>query len=524
MKCRFCGSRIGILERWRFGDFCSKEHKDEFAGDLVRLNEQIVQDLRHLPPVYKAAETEAEPAPSEPAVVEMPDPPEAEFVLESDPEPLVEIPQPKVAEEPPPQRSKSDQWRLFSKIADWEGLPAGALTAGKEEEKGDRFLWVQLSDEPQQGPQGALLAASFPAILPRQVLGRLQGHMPMSPVWVPPDPRQRAAEDAQRYAMGGAIEQCVEEHAWGWMADAAASEVPDLAPVLTDYPLTAPWTNWTILPPRPQVAPPQPPAMPMQPTPPAARPMQSMPPSGIPMQAPRPSGIPMPQQVAPAMPASPPPPPPVAGMPVIAGHPAGHSAVIAPVPAGQLTVAPPGAVTAWPTATPALVPLGLGTPSVVPGAPAQGYAYAAPLIMNSGLTWRELPPPLFSALVDLGELVKPLALPFVQLVPEYSSVRPTILIAGNQPRFLATLSSGMPFVDCQGDPSEDMIPMAPHKFRLRSHARTLWRRILVLPKAYGDVGQPQVPHVPAPAFVFALKNSLPAPVARPQLQIGRWQG
>ena len=39
MKCRFCGARIGILERWRFGDFCSKEHKDEFAVDLVRLNE-----------------------------------------------------------------------------------------------------------------------------------------------------------------------------------------------------------------------------------------------------------------------------------------------------------------------------------------------------------------------------------------------------------------------------------------------------------------------------------------------------
>lgn len=570
MKCRFCGARIGILERWRFGDFCSKEHKDEFAVDLVRLNEQIVKDLRRIPTLYKPASQETDAELGQPPEVEQPDPPEAIFLFEADPDPLVEVPQPKAAEEAPEKKTKAQQWRIFSKMADIEGLPPSALAASKEKEEEDKFLWVQLGDEPQLGPQGVLLATSFPAILPNHVLGRIQGHMPMSPIRVPADPRRAAADDARRYAVGRTTQQWIQEHAWGWMAEALAATVPDLAPVLSAYPIPAPWTNWAIVPPsRPQMAPqpqhavpmggaahpagqPQPPApmggMPDLAPPPGGMPGPSAPsvaqmeppmapagmlgqpmmPGNIPMPASQPTGlrmppptmagVPLPQPVALNLSA-----PPIAGAPYLTSAPAGVPGVVSPAPSGQAASFPSGAMPGWPIASQGLAPLGLAPTTGSPANVTQGYAYAAPRIMDSGLTWRELPPPLFSALVDLGGLLKPSSLPFVQLVPEYSSLRPTILIAGNQPRFHAVLVSGMPFVDCQGDPSEDMVPAAPGKFRTRSHPRTLWRRFLLLPKAYGDVGQTQVPDVPGPAFIFNLRSSLPAPEARPQLQIGRWR-
>ncbi|QOY91398.1 hypothetical protein [Paludibaculum fermentans] len=580
MKCRFCGARIGILERWRFGDFCSKEHKDEFAVDLVRLNEQIVKDLRRIPTLYKSSTPEAETAAGQPPAIEQPDPPEAIFVFEADPDPLVEIPQPKPAEDAPEKKTKSQQWRIFSKMADIEGLPPSALAASKEKEDSDKYLWVQLGEQPQQGPQGVLLATSFPAILPQHVLRRLQGHMPMSSIRVPVDPLRTAAEDARRYAVGKTTQQWIQEHAWGWMAEALAATVPDLAPVLSAYPISAPWANWAIVPPSRQMTHQPQNAMPMggaagqagpmpppdsmggmmaqpppaggpsgQPMPPGGMPPgQTMPPSGmfgqpmapggmmaqpippgnLPLTAPQPTvmqmpapsmaGVPLPQPVGLNLAA-----PPMAGMPYLTSAPAGVPGVVSQPPAGRPASLPSGAMPAWPMAAQGLTPLGLAPTGAVPASVAQTYAYAAPRIVESGLTWRELPPPLFSALVDLGGLLKVSSIPSVQLVPEYSSLRPTLLIAGNQPRFQAELSCGMPFVDCQGDPSEDLVPAAPHKFRARCHPRTLWRRFLVLPQAYGDVGYTRIPDIPGPAFVFALRTSIPAPAARPQLQIGRWQ-
>lgn len=552
MKCRFCGAKIGILERWRFGDFCSKEHKDEFAVDLVKLNEQIVQDLRKIPSRYKLGNKEetrsAEAPPEQPA--QQPDPPEAIFLLEADPDPLVEVPAARAAEEPQPQRSKSEQWRLFSKMADWEGLPPTAAAASKEKEKKDAFLWVQMDQPSDAGPTGLLLAGAFPAILPRRMLRRTQGHMPMSPVWVPPDPRQTAADDARRYAVGGSIQQFVQDHAWGWMAEAIAGTMPGLAPVLAAYPLTAPWTNWTIvapsqpmLPPRPQQAMPMggAPGMPPQAMGPAAAGNMfnpAGPPAGT--AAPPPGGLAMPPSAmaggmmsqAPSMASMPglaaapgglvvPPPPMIA-------NPAGSPALYQAPPAGASPAAAPGygamptgAMPVWPSAGPmaaagAMVPPG----SVVSP---QGIAYPTQRLVSPGLTWRELPPPLFSALVDLGGLLTPASLPFVQRTPAVTSIRPELVIAGQLPNFAATLEYGMPFVDCQGDPSEDLLPFAPRPHRPRSHARTLWRRHLVLPKAYGGVGQTRVPVKSGPAFIFSLRQSLPAPEGKPQLQIGRWR-
>lgn len=543
MKCRFCGAKIGILERWRFGDFCSKEHKDDFADDLVKLNEQIVQDLRRIPTLYKSGAGAAAAA-GEPQPVEQPDPPEAIFLLEADPDPVVEQEQPKLPDDASGQRSKTEQWRLFSKMADWEGLPATAVAASKEKEKeqSQSFLWVQLDHQSELGPQGILLAGSFPAILPSRRLRRTQGHMPMSPVWLPPDPRQTAADDARRYAIGGTIQQWVENHAWGWMTQDEAASMPDLEPVLAAYPLTAPWTGWTIVPPSrqqpmqmgaPQSMAPhsmasmmgQPLQLAGMPTPgmqPGASNYQSVPDGALFQRTPGNGIIQPPSSGAllhspltgsgPAMGGAP-----ILHTPAgVASGPMAPNSYAAAPGAGSYAVMPPGSLPVW-SAAPGV--------NAVPGIAApQGFAYPAPRLMSSGITWRELPPPLFSALIDLWSLQKPVALASAPLVPEYASLRPTLIIASAMPRLgAAALPCGMPFVDCQGDPAEDLMPADTRKARPRSHARTLWRRHLLLPKAYGTVGQPKVPAQPGPAFVFSIRRSLAAPEARPQLQIGRWR-
>ena len=46
MNCRHCGQRLGIIERWRLGHFCSKECRSAFTEEEARLTEQIVEELR----------------------------------------------------------------------------------------------------------------------------------------------------------------------------------------------------------------------------------------------------------------------------------------------------------------------------------------------------------------------------------------------------------------------------------------------------------------------------------------------
>ncbi len=48
MNCKVCGTRLGILERWRYGDFCSQEHKTVFADDLESIDRQLTNDIERV--------------------------------------------------------------------------------------------------------------------------------------------------------------------------------------------------------------------------------------------------------------------------------------------------------------------------------------------------------------------------------------------------------------------------------------------------------------------------------------------
>jgi hypothetical protein len=42
MNCQYCGKKIGIIENWRYGRFCSKEHQDEFREEASRLAASVL--------------------------------------------------------------------------------------------------------------------------------------------------------------------------------------------------------------------------------------------------------------------------------------------------------------------------------------------------------------------------------------------------------------------------------------------------------------------------------------------------
>jgi hypothetical protein len=513
MKCKFCGARIGILERWRYGDFCSKEHKDEFAEDLVRLNEQIVQDLRRLPKLFKApsAQGKPEPDPPEEVAVEEPDPPQGEFVEANQPAAVAWTKPENVQEELPPKPTKGDQWRVFAKIASWEGLPPSAFASSQKKQA--RFVWINASEHPSEGPRGMLLAPTYPAFLPHPQLRKWLAQMPAAAIVRPQDPARLAAIEARTRAVPAPRKQWVDDDGWRWIAERAAVEVPDFTSVLMDYPVAAPWTQWTM-------APPPPPIAPMRPLPPSgAGPVNAEPPTS--------GARPLPNQVQ-AMPTQP-----------------GQSPAIQPAPSLPRSAPPPPAANPYPpsyAAAPASGPAYLSpvAPAAGPSSPAGSAGpsgaypagmmpypafpttYAVPQPWGAGLAWREVPPPFFSALVDIAHDLLPIPLEPVQLdiPPQPAPAEP--VAAANRPRLGVSFDAGLPWVDCQGDPSEDLAALSGGGPQSHVQPRTLWRRNLVLPAPVDTIADPRVPTTAPPRFVLAMRPAPPLPRVDPVLMSARW--
>lgn len=42
MNCQYCGKKIGIIENWRYGRFCSREHQEEFREEASRLAASVL--------------------------------------------------------------------------------------------------------------------------------------------------------------------------------------------------------------------------------------------------------------------------------------------------------------------------------------------------------------------------------------------------------------------------------------------------------------------------------------------------
>src|SRR5512134_1903049 len=126
MNCKVCGTRLGILERWRYGDFCSQEHKVVFADDLESLDKQLSpeggQSASPKPRVQETAsngatgqaETEFEPA-------------MAGFMVQQDPKPRRPLRlEERISSKPAAERmdKAGERWRILAKKAGHDALPA----------------------------------------------------------------------------------------------------------------------------------------------------------------------------------------------------------------------------------------------------------------------------------------------------------------------------------------------------------------------------------------------------------------
>ncbi|MBI5083296.1 MAG: hypothetical protein HZB13_01690 [Acidobacteria bacterium] len=208
MKCRFCGTKIGVFERWRYGDFCTEEHRTEFAEDLNRLNAQIVKDLRRIPVLMKPPEPEVES-----------DPPEAPLVAEPAPAPVTMARVKESRQETLAAKTRNGEWRMLAQIAEWDQLPVAALAASRKRQS--RFILLGDGNAPEAGPGDSLTTAQFAVFLP-------------SP---------EAVSGGGWPAPGGAP-AWIDDQGWRWVSESAPAAAPRMDTVLTQMPLRAPWLNW----------------------------------------------------------------------------------------------------------------------------------------------------------------------------------------------------------------------------------------------------------------------------------------
>ena len=208
MNCKVCGTRLGILERWRYGDFCSQDHREIFAHDLAALDRKLVSELfvdseqpggQDKPKAGvrnpetkpharqqmageavsgKALPPEQEPAPE-------PDPPMAGFLPQGDAAPCrpagcatpTKRPSLEKAEKP------SEVWRTMAKLARLDEPPVASLALKGRELPS---IVVEAPAENPPAPGGFALPRTYAAISPPAGAPvRVQG-MPQAGLTMPP--------------------------------------------------------------------------------------------------------------------------------------------------------------------------------------------------------------------------------------------------------------------------------------------------------------------------------------------------
>jgi hypothetical protein len=387
MTCRLCGVRIGILERWRHGEFCSREHKEEFALENERLAEEILRDLR-------------KPSASEPVsiarlVTPAPEPePAAAEAEEPDPAMAGHLPQHQGSPLRPPAPARDEApktkpgWKEFASLANLDRVPPAP--SKKAAAAASRQIWI----EQKQVPDGERYArgAKRPLGAPHWHYRRRRPGLRLYDQLLPIDPPLENAAPAVAGAPGiwpgwGADAQS------GWGMEGGEAWTPGIGDVLEDYPLTAPWDRWERWP----VAAPAPLKQQVQ------DPRIGAPPLGT-------AGL---RPGAMARPA-------IGAMGPRAQSPGGgfrSGPAPAPRPGGPAGGSLPG-LPGMP-GTPGLPGLAAGLGITMPSFPGMGPAYGVPAGGGSGArggpvfvgSWREMAPPMFLAQSDPAADLDPLDRP-----------------------------------------------------------------------------------------------------------------
>jgi hypothetical protein len=417
MTCRLCGARIGILERWRYGDFCSREHKEEFAFENERLAEEILRDLRRpgsaSEPVAIPRLITPEPAEAVAAAeVEEPEPEAAGHIAQQGASPVRPA---KAAVKDEAPRTKPG-WKEFASLANLDRVP---VSAAKSKMPSSRLLWVE---EPPREEGSYVHVQKRSLGLPHTHYRRRRPALRIYDQLLSIDPPEQTQTPAVT----------VDPSLWegwpadrenGWDAEPENAVGPDLGDVLEGYPITAPWDRWERWP----VAAPA-----------------ALPPSG--RGAPAGRAVPAPAAgatstrtpPAPAYPGA------VPGGPLMphSGAAGGRTApparaasggrgrTQAPAPSGPGGIVMPGGpggivMPGGPGVTlPAIPGMGGGGRAGAPVRGGGGYDYGLPF---AG-AWREMAPPMFLAQSDPAAGLDPLNRPHRTFTPAnaYAHTRPRI--------------------------------------------------------------------------------------------------
>ena len=181
MNCRHCGQKLGLMNRWRSANFCSKECKQAFDDEETRLTQQIVADFRKTAkPGEKKASTL--PAASEPAPVvveirteeEDPAPPMTGFLPQGDSNPVDSRPQ-RAAQAPTALTRKARvAWKELAQQV--EGRLTGGTQIAAELVQLSRAISVDSDDE-----KGSFLRATArPVLAPEIRAPRLKTDLPLA--------------------------------------------------------------------------------------------------------------------------------------------------------------------------------------------------------------------------------------------------------------------------------------------------------------------------------------------------------
>lgn len=261
------------MERWRYGDFCSQNHKDDFTQETQRLVQERLMSLRRPEPSSLSTNTLFVDSPTvpgapeeDPAFAELEAPPEVqaatppeskttsaappapepdpgiqEFVTQSVIAPLPPR-RPAPATEAPPQKPNRKDWKYLAKVADFDVLPVGINTglsrlfrtmevasgwAGEEfVVPATRLVFVPEPFQPEERRARVQLPSA--ELRPREAYQHESWASAPPPVAIP---RRTWVDDSgRRWVYSEVI--------------AGPGDYPGIGEVLEDYPISAPWTDW----------------------------------------------------------------------------------------------------------------------------------------------------------------------------------------------------------------------------------------------------------------------------------------
>lgn len=555
MNCKVCGTRLGILERWRYGDFCSLQHKTDFARDLEDLDRKLVGEpfgpverpaaaphsrtgaAQTADPAENPLEMAEEVAADEAGIPEPEsDPPMAGFVAQPEPLPLKRSKQPKQEKKVPADKGEKagQMWRAMAKLAEQEELPPSPRTAPPASRA--PAIPVEAHEQTLQGPggyfyQGAYssLSPPLPGMIPANRLpyGNLSPHP--AGFWGPAFALSMPLAPAQP-------RHWVDDQGWHWIADASATSVPTIENILSAYPMAAPWAQWPVIPPVPTAHAPSPGVQggpgagprSFSPSSPGGQPASGQPGFGVSA-----SGMPGAGRST-------------SGMTGAGGPSAGYAPATpdfsAPSPGfSLLSSINPGHALGVPSALPgsglAGVMQGGTDPEQAPSPGGPGVAgglfgggqmvgwglpqYGSPFPVRpggSGYVWRELPPPFFSALVDLSSGVKALAIPSSMRTPDSESL-PVPACGPASPRAAAELAASLRPAPVSGIATAMLARRLPPTAEY--NAGPGWRIPAAKPPRSPGLPNPRVPRRAAPPLILPLgaRLGLPRP-AEPLMAAG----